>query len=80
MNLDKFRKDCENCTPEQLKGKLSEIELLIKTNEQSLHRMHLIRDKLLKLDNDIKYHSTELKMLKKIKTVARREAAVICGL
>ena len=64
-------------TPEQRKAKLSEINLLINAEESKLKRMYAMREKLVTLEADIQYHSSELKTLKKLKTVAKREAIVI---
>ena len=70
----------EHLSESQRKAKLREIAILIRAAEKKLSRMYLIREKIETLEAGILYHSDELKMLKKLNTVAKHEATIICDL
>ena len=82
MSFDEkaFAKENEGLSQEDLRQKARKIEAQIVTEKQKLSRMYLVREKIEKLEADILYHSSELKILKKLKTVATREVVVICSL
>lgn len=71
--------EVKNMSSEKLEVKKTEITLSISVTEKYLVRLKSVSSRLEKIIIDINYHSAELKELKKLHKITKREAVVVLG-
>lgn len=72
-----FERLCDNLTVEERQFKYREIFSQIEATKKRLIRMKSLLNRMKQIEGDIKYHSTELKILRKLKSAANREANIV---